>query len=76
MLAHFQAESVIASVGDRVQQGQTLGKLGSSGDTVTPHVHYQLQSGADHAWADGLPCGFSNIEITPLVRGTFFDAGV
>ena len=76
MLAHFQAESVVASVGDRVQQGQTLGKLGSSGDTVTPHVHYQLQSGADHAWADGLPCGFSNIEITPLVRGTFFDAGV
>ncbi len=76
MLAHFQAESVVASVGDRVQQGQTLGKLGSSGDTVTPHVHYQLQSGADHAWADGLPCQFSNVENTPLVRGTFFDAGV
>ena len=76
MLAHFQADSVVAGVGDRVRQGQALGKLGSSGDTVTPHVHYQLQSGADHAWADGLPCGFSNIEITPIVRGTFFDAGV
>lgn len=74
MLAHMQARSVAAGVGDRVQQGQVLGKLGSSGDTVTPHVHYQLQAGPDPDWADGLPCTFSNIDAKTLVRGTYFDA--
>ncbi len=74
MIAHFQAKSVVVTVGDRVNQGQALGKLGSSGDTETPHVHYQLQSGPDHEWSDGLPCEFSNIEPTLLVRGTYFDA--
>jgi len=74
MIAHFQAKSVLAKVGDRVRRGQVLGRLGSSGDTVTPHVHYQLQSGPDHEWSDGLPCEFSNIGPTILVRGTYFDA--
>ena len=74
MIAHFQARSVLVAVGDRVLQGQTLGKLGSSADTETPHVHYQLQSGPDHEWSDGLPCKFSNVESPLLVRGTYFDA--
>lgn len=74
MIAHFQAKSMLAKVGDRVHQGRVLGRLGSSGDTETPHVHYQLQSGPDHEWSDGLPCKFSNIGPTILVRGTYFDA--
>ena len=74
MMAHFQAGSMQVNIGDRVQQGQTLGKLGSSGDTETPHLHYQLQSGPDHQWSDGLPCKFGNIEAATLVRGAYFDA--
>lgn len=73
MIAHLQEKSLRVKVGDRVRQGQELGKLGSSGDTVTPHVHYQLQSGPDIEWSDGLPCTFVNIDDT-LVRGTFFRA--
>ena len=74
LLAHFQAKSVLVKVGDRVQQGQPLGKLGSSGDTVTPHLHYQLQSGPDHDWSDGLPCTFRNVGSSLLVRGAYFNA--
>jgi hypothetical protein len=74
MVAHLQAGSLRVKLGDRVGQGQALGKLGSSGDTMTPHVHYQLQSGPDIQWSDGLPCSFSNIEHTILVRGTYFNA--
>lgn len=74
MLAHFQAGSLLVKLGDHVEQGQPLGKLGSSGDTNTPHSHYQLQSGPDRNWADGLPCKFSNIDQQFLVRGTFFEA--
>jgi len=74
MLAHFQEKSLRVKTGDRVLQGQALARLGSSGDTVTPHLHYQLQSGPDHEWSDGLPCRFSNIESALLVKGTYFEA--
>ena len=74
MMAHFQAGSMLVAVGDRVAQGQPVGKLGSSGDTVTPHSHYQLQSGPDWENSDGLPCRFSNVSTSPLVRGALFDA--
>ena len=74
MLAHFQAGSLLVRTGDRVTQGQALGKLGSSGDTVTPHVHYQLQAGPDWQYSDGLPVTFTNVHAGQLVRGTFFSA--
>jgi hypothetical protein len=74
MLAHMQAGSVRVKIGDHVVTGQRLGKLGSSGDTITPHLHYQLQSGPDMVWSDGLPCVFKNIDEPTLVRGTYFNA--
>ncbi len=74
LLAHFQAGSVLVKLGDHVAQGQPLGKLGSSGDTNTPHLHYQLHSGPDIVWSDGLPSTFSNVDEPVLVRGVYFDA--
>lgn len=74
MLAHFQAGSITVRVGDTVTPGQPLGKLGSSGDTQTPHVHYQLQAGPDLQWSDGLPVQFTNVRAPALVRGTYFNA--
>ena len=74
MLAHFQAGSVLVKVGDHVRQGQPLGKLGHSGDTSGPHLHYQLQAGPDWENADSLPCKFSNVEESIFDRGTYFEA--
>jgi hypothetical protein len=74
MIAHFMAGSLLVNAGDRVQQGQTLGKLGASGDTSAPHVHYQLQSGPIWEFADGLPCKFANVSEKIMDRGTYFEA--
>jgi Peptidase family M23 len=52
MIAHFQEGSILVKLGEKVRQGQTLGKLGHSGDTSGPHVHYQLQAGPDWENAD------------------------
>jgi murein DD-endopeptidase MepM/ murein hydrolase activator NlpD len=75
VIAHMRAGSVLVAQGDAVTQGQPIGRLGSSGDTTGPHVHYQLQSGPDWRFADALPCRFTNVSADPLVRGTFFTAG-
>jgi len=74
MIAHFQAGSMLVRPGAKVRQGQPIGKLGNSGDTTGPHVHYQLQAGPDWEASDALPYKFSNISAFPLVRGTFFEA--
>jgi hypothetical protein len=74
MIAHFQSGSVLVREGDRVRQGDPIGKLGASGDATGPHVHYQLQTGRDWQYADALPCTFTNVHQQFLVRGTYFEA--
>lgn len=74
MLAHFQAGSLLVAVGDKVTRGQPIARLGSSGDTQTPHLHYQLQAGPDFQWSDGLPVRFANVDVPAWVRGTYFTA--
>ena len=74
LIAHLQAGSVLPKLGDRIRQGDPIGKLGASGDASGPHVHYQLQSAIDWQYADGLPCTFSNVAENPLFRGTYFEA--
>jgi hypothetical protein len=74
MLAHLMAGSVLVVQGEAVRQGQPIGRLGNSGDTTGPHLHYQLQSGPEWTSADALPCTFTNVSVQRLVRGTFFRA--
>ena len=73
VMMHMQQGSVLVKVRDRVAGGQVIGKLGNSGDSFGPHLHYQLQSGPQ-IWHDqSLPVRFRNIDI-PLRRGQSFDA--
>jgi murein DD-endopeptidase MepM/ murein hydrolase activator NlpD len=74
MMAHFQAGSMLVGIGDQVRQRQVLGKLGHSGDTSGPHLHYQLQAGPDWEFADALPFRFGNVDEPFLDRGTYFEA--
>lgn len=41
---HLRRESVTVRIGDRVGCGQALGKIGSSGISSVPHLHFSLAS--------------------------------
>ena len=56
VFAHMKQGSVSVKAGDRVQQGQTIGAMGMSGDAFTVHLHYQLQRDANYG--EGLPSYF------------------
>jgi urea transporter/murein DD-endopeptidase MepM/ murein hydrolase activator NlpD len=42
-LSHLQNGSVSVKPGDNVHYGQVIGKVGSSGRSAFPHLHFQLQ---------------------------------
>jgi murein DD-endopeptidase MepM/ murein hydrolase activator NlpD len=43
-LCHLKFHSIEVKEGDRVKQGQLLGKCGNSGRSPYPHLHFQFQS--------------------------------
>jgi hypothetical protein len=43
-LSHLQKGSVSVKTGDNVRYGQVIGKVGNSGRSPYPHLHFQLQS--------------------------------
>ena len=47
VLAHLNKGSITVAVGDKVVGGQAIAKVGNSGASDLPHLHYHLQRGAD-----------------------------
>jgi murein DD-endopeptidase MepM/ murein hydrolase activator NlpD len=61
--AHLQPGSVRVHKGDRVKAGDVIGKLGSSGNSTEPHLHFHVCDKADSLMSAGLPVNFSNVTI-------------
>ncbi|WP_394351960.1 M23 family metallopeptidase [Rhodocytophaga rosea] len=60
LLAHLQQVTIVVQEGQLVKQGQQLGKVGNSGSTLEPHLHYQLMNGTG-SHAQPLPMYFTTI---------------
>lgn len=73
-MAHMQQGSVTVKPGERLAAGQVIGKLGNSGNSFGPHLHYQLQSGPQLFQGQSLPFRFQNIDDPQLFRGKYFNA--
>jgi len=59
LFVHMKPGSVIVKPGDRVPQGQLVGRIGFAGDSIFPHLHYSLMDGLEVFKAWGLPAYFS-----------------
>jgi hypothetical protein len=70
--AHLQPKSLRVRKGDRVRRGQVIGRLGNSGNTEAPHLHFHVMDGPSPLTANGLPFVFTAFEGQGVV--TFGDA--
>ena len=63
MYAHLKTGSVKVKVGDKITTGQVVGAVGNTGNTDTPHLHFQLMSASDPLRANGLPFMFDKFRL-------------
>ena len=70
--AHMQKDSVTVHVGDRVKRGQVLGKLGNTGNTSAPHLHFHLMDGPSVLGSNGIPYVIDSFALAGQVSAEDF----
>lgn len=61
--AHLALGSVTVDVGQHVKRGDVVGRVGSSGNSTAPHLHFQLMDNADPLVARPLPAVFGRYDV-------------
>jgi hypothetical protein len=59
LYAHLAPGSVAVTSGQRVRVGEVLGRVGHTGNSTAPHLHFHLMDSADPLRARGIPCAFA-----------------
>ncbi|MDQ0506148.1 M23 family metallopeptidase [Xanthobacter agilis] len=62
--AHFKQGSVSAKVGEQIRAGDVIGKVGSSGNSTAPHLHFSLLDRPDVITGNALPFVYPAFTVT------------
>ena len=68
LYAHLQPGSIRVKTGDRVKVGQAMGRLGNSGNSDAPHLHFQLMDANSPLDAEGLPYALASFAETGVLE--------
>lgn len=69
---HLKPGSVAVKAGERVHVGQQLAKLGDSGNSTAPHLHFQISDAPSIVDADSLPFVFNRMYYRMRIDGPIF----
>jgi hypothetical protein len=76
MYAHLKKGSVKIKKGDVLKRGQVIARVGNTGSSTEPHLHFQLQDGSDPLRSRALPVRFRNAVVEMLgYRGRQLQSG-
>jgi hypothetical protein len=70
MYAHMQPGSIRVHARDKVHRGQVLGLVGNSGNSIAPHLHFQVMDSPSSLASNGLPYEIDNFQVTGNTPGT------
>lgn len=61
--AHLLPGSVAVKAGQPIRAGEIIGRVGHTGNSTAPHLHFQLMDSADLMTARGIPCAFRAYDV-------------
>ena len=70
LYAHLQPGSIKVRVGDNVKPGQVIGLVGDSGNSIAPHLHFQVIDGPSSLSSNGLPYQIRSFQVIGKTPGT------
>jgi hypothetical protein len=73
LYAHLTPGSVRVRLGQRVRRGQTLGLIGTSGNSTTPHLHFQVMTTPAFFPTDSPPFVFDLFDLVGQVTKRIWD---
>ena len=59
VFAHLAPGTVSLATGQEVRVGDLIGRVGHTGNSTAPHLHFQLMDASDPLRAEGVPCAFA-----------------
>ena len=62
LTCHMRAGTIPVAVGDEVKAGDFIGRVGNSGVSQVPHIHFNLMDGDEWIDAKGVPALFGRFE--------------
>jgi murein DD-endopeptidase MepM/ murein hydrolase activator NlpD len=65
LYAHLQTGSLKVKLGDHVKRGQVLALVGNSGNSIEPHLHFQLTNGNSPLGSEGIPYALESFDAKP-----------
>ena len=67
LYAHLTAHSITVTAGDAVEQGQVIGKMGSSGASTGVHLHFEVREGQNSYSSTVEPLNYISLENPRVV---------
>jgi hypothetical protein len=74
--AHLAPGSVVIRPGQAIAAGDVLGRVGHTGNSTAPHLHFQLMDDPDPLTARGVPCAFRAYEAERDCRWVRVERGI
>jgi peptidase M23-like protein len=73
LYAHFKTGTVAVQRGQQVKRGDVLGHIGSSGNSTTPHLHFQVMTTGTFFPTDSPPYAFDCFQMVGQVTERVWD---
>lgn len=76
LYAHMRPGSVKVKVGQRLRLGQTIGRVGTSGNSTTPHLHFQVLTEPTFFPTDSTPYVFNEFRLVGTETARIWDDNI
>jgi hypothetical protein len=73
LYGHMKTGSVRVKPGQKVREGQLLGQVGNTGNSSTPHLHFQVLTKPTFFPSDSVPFTFAHFSLLGQVTAPFTD---